>query len=284
MIYLLFGNEPFLVGNTRRKFEGVTCESVDAVYERIAQPSLLAAAEKERYTVTVDSLKELDTDGFRALLDLSADERILFVARNVDKRAKIYKALKSDDRVKFMEMNKPEDLRMAMAQLSEILYMYGIKLAEGTMVELLKRSDFLNNPDVSYLTLKNYAEQIAAVGETEENVQRIVPDERDGRKFNLGRMIAERDIVAVNAELSRIKEPALALLGLLFWEVRPDYLNKIGIPYSESKGKPGAFKEYTKEKLLRAMEIITREEMAIKNGAYSEQIALRKCVMDLIAL
>lgn len=293
MITIMFGNEPYFIWLNRKKFKesaekkDIEVQSFSTLEEYVTFYSQFSILEDGKYaTFTAKSLKELDNKTFRLLVDVlgTDSERHLFIeVKNVDERTKFYKELCSLETVRLLP-SKKTDLANTVNAFIKIMAMEGITLNEAYAKEILLRSDYLHNDEISLITAKNYAQQLHCVGFSPDAVKRIVPDLRDGKKFELARLIVEGNMQAVEEELDKIKDPGLMILGLLHWALRPVYLNAIGIPYSVTKGRTNAFSVLPKEVLLECMDIITQEQRAVKKGFYPEQVALHMACAKMVSL
>ena len=285
MIRVLYGNEAFFIQLKRKEFKGLCKEcpdfsSLEEVANYFCQLSLFDDDVKYA-SITLNSFKELAESGcFTSLL-----KGELFVEiKKPDERQKAFKLLKERKGVKLFLSNKAADIKTAASNLIQAAQLNAISLPYEIATDIVARTDYFENPDISLITLDNYVKQLSCIGMKAENVVKVVPDLREGNAFQLSKLLVGGDVEKVQEELNRTTDSALKLLGLLHWELRPAYLNAVGIPYSESHGKAGVFSKYPKEVLLSCMGVVSDMQQCIKKGVFTEAVALDICCKQIMQI
>ncbi len=283
MIKIIYGNEPYRLDFERQKVVGsiknptMNYTPLQGVFtEEVSEACRVFPFFEEKRVVLLDTdtLKDLDTDEFKAYVkNPSRTTDLLVICRNVDTRLKIYKAVK-DMAVPCNKVSTPKEFeKCVLYELSKA----GAKITAGGLSEFTRRMNYFEREDVNLLTATEYIRSLSSISPeiTEDMVKRYVPSYEEVNVFSLSGLIKSHDMDAILKQVNLLnKDRAIPTLSLLLYSFRVAYKEKF-YSLSEIGGRQGCFSDCPAEKLAKAINLLTENIAKIKSGFLPEELALK---------
>ncbi len=213
---------------------------------------------------------------------------LLFVETEVDKRSRLYKAVKAKGYV--AEMSRQDEKQLA-TWAGGILARAGRKITARTMEMFLGRTgDDMENIRMELEKLIGYTEGRDVV--TEADVEAVCTEQVTGRIFEMITAIANRRTKAamdLYEDLLTLKEPPMRILFLIarqfnqILQVKELMADGMGRDVIASQLKLQPFvvgkimaqaRSFTREQILSYVELCVDSEEAVKTGRLGERIAV----------
>lgn len=218
---------------------------------------------------------------------------IILVEDEVDKRGRLYKAIKKDGRV--VEFGR-QDERTLMRWVLGTLKKEGKNITEDTMRLFLGRtgSDMVNI-ERELEKLLCYCMDRDVI--TAEDVEEVCTQQTENRIFDMVQAITEknqRKALDLYADLLAMKEPPMRILFLITRQFNQLFqlkgLSGLGLDKSELAKKAGIppfalgkyqaqCRKFTKEQLKEAVEFCVETEEMVKTGRMGDQISVELLIV-----
>lgn len=218
---------------------------------------------------------------------------IILVEDEVDKRGRLYKAIKKDGRV--VEFGR-QDERTLMRWVLGTLKKEGKNITEDTMRLFLGRtgSDMVNI-ERELEKLLCYCMDRDVI--TAEDVEEVCTQQTENRIFDMVQAITEknqRKALDLYADLLAMKEPPMRILFLITRQFNQLFqlkgLSGLGLDKSELAKKAGIppfalgkyqaqCRKFTKEQLKEAVESCVETEEMVKTGRMGDQISVELLIV-----
>lgn len=292
MVKVLYGNEPYVIMKRKdkvvnvlqnkqmnfQKFEGKF--DIDVYNACIQFPFL---EDKKVVLLEVESLSALDNHIFMDYLNAPVDTTdLLIIAKNVDKRVKIYKKLSSLDII--VPCNKLDTDTLKKAILCE-LQKKGGSIQELALAELLSRLNYENEESVNMLSIVGYLDNMLAVdkGITLEMVKEYIPKYEEANVFGLTKLLSAESSAELLRELEMVDpDESIKTLSLLLRDFRIAYkLKYFDKKDIADKAVFSQFSDYSTDFLVESMQTITDTISDVKVGKTTNQQALKLACIKL---
>lgn len=299
-VVVIYGNEPWIMRRQKEAFKN-KAEDLEFGYEEFTSPNdaanfLLTCnffVERLYAYLRVDSVKEISGNDFLAFMSKIRDDNsknlLIEVAKVKAKAdAKHVDALKKVA-LEVREFAKVTGMSVLKQNLDFICREQAANFTEGAKLKLLERLDYLHNEDVNLITVENYVGQLRYISSVVEEVDIInnVPDMVEGKRFLLASFIASGQVQRVLEEAGKLRLEqdfsAIALMGLLHREYRIAYLKNLGFSCEEQKVRGSRLSEFSLERLVSGLNIISERIKDVKTGVYDQYAAFDLCLMQLLS-
>ena len=306
-VYLLYGEEAYLRNYYKNKLKQALVSEDDTInlntYEGkgISIPALIDQAETMPFFAEHRLLLLEDTGFFKGscqelaeyLPTMPKESVMVFVESEVDKRGKLYKAVKSLGRV--VELSRQNEKVLTNWVLG-LLQKEGVKITRSAMQLFLERA----GDDMEHIAReldKLVAYTYGREGITAEDVDAICTVRTENKIFDMINAIAEKKqkrALDLYEDLLSLKEPPLRILALiarqfnLLMQVKD--LRRQGFDQGEIASRAGIMgfvvrnclrqAEYFSEKdLRRAVEECIRTEEAVKTGRLGDRLGVEMLIV-----
>lgn len=306
-VYLLTGEEVYLRSQYRKKLREALLDPEDtmngAVFEGkgISPGEVIDLAETMPFFAERRVIEILDSGFFKhASLELSdyitripQSTCIIFNEAEVDKRGKLYKAVKKVGRV--VEFKRQDEKTLARWVLG-ILKREGKSIKEGTLYVFLGRT----GSDMEHISKELEKLVCYTMGRkeiTDEDVEMVCIDQAENRIFDMVQAITEQNqkkALELYTDLLAMKEPPMRILYLItrqFHQLmmlkslagrisdRTELAKMAGIPPFALGKYQTLCKRFTKEQLRGAVEDCVETEERVKTGQMGEQLSVELLIV-----
>lgn len=297
MIYVVYGNEPYMIQLQKEKFKGRAGDELGykECSDLLSAQSFLSGISLFSDTlyayVEIDSITELSSKAFLAYAEDMKDKKdrnLLIYLRKVKSDAKGLVKLEAagcylHEYTKLANVSALTDYLKGMAQA------IGANFTEESMRLFIERMDYLNNENVNMFTMKNQMEQLKYLSNVVDtsDILENVPDLREGKRFALASLIAKKEVVKVKTEVERLRRErdfnGMSLMGLLHREYRIGYLLKgANCSLSEQKVRFCNVTSLQEEELVSGLKTISEHMQFVKTGVYTDEEAFDLCITMLL--
>lgn len=306
-VYLLYGEEDYLRCQYRDKLSASLLGEGDSMNltvfsgKNYCVPAVIDLAEtlpffSERRVIILDG-----TGLFKASADALVDylskpspsTYFVFVEKEVDKRSKLYKAIKAKGYISEFSRQDESTLRRWIKQLFS---KEGMEIEEYALALFLNKtgSDMSNiRTEVEKLVCYSYGRSVI----TREDVEAVTTEQLSNRIFDMIRAVAEKDqkqALSLYYDLLALKEPPMRILTLLARQFQILFVvkelnekgfdnrvigEKVGLaPFIAAKYKKqcGIFK---KSVLKKAVEDCVLAEEDVKTGKLNDRISVELLII-----
>lgn len=299
MLYVIYGNEPYALSkqvtaykarNSENIYGFETCKTLADAVTFLTEFNVFCN-DRAAY-LEVDGISEISNKDslyvMKKIQDLQ-DKKLLIYIRKVRSDAKGIAAIKETGCF-IREYKKISNITDLMAQMKSMCAEAGACFTEDALKALAQRLDYLGNEVVNLITVDNYINQLKYLSDVVDvsDVVNNVPDMREGKRFELARLLTDGNTERVLEETCRLKcDPkfsGIELMGLLHREFRIAYLSgTVGIPASEQKIRFIGLKNLKKESVYLGLNIVTECMQLVKKGVYTDMEAFDLCITRLLA-
>ncbi len=310
-VYLLMGEEIYLRNQYKKKLREALIDPEDtmnaATFEGkgIDPKAVIDLAETMPFLAPCRVI-ELQDSGFAQnacpeladyIPDIPESTCLILTESDVDRRGRVYKAVKKYGRV--VEF-KRQDQRTLVRWVLGTLKQEGRSITEETMRVFLGRTGAdMENIDRELEKLLCYTAGRGVI--TTEDVENICTEQTENRIFDMIQAVTERDqkrALRLYADLLAMKEPPvkiLILIGrqfnqlLLLKELSGQGLEKgelakaAGVPPFALGKYMAQCRYYTKEQLRRTVEDCVEAEERVKTGRMGDQLSVELLIMSYSA-
>ena len=296
MIYVVYGNEPYMIQLQKEKFKGRAGDELGykECSDLLSAQSFLSGISLFSDTlyayVEIDSITELSSKAFLAYAeDMKGkkDRNLLIYLRKVKSDAKGLVKLEAagcylHEYTKLANVSALTDYLKGMAQA------IGANFTEESMRLFIERMDYLNNENVNMFTMKNQMEQLKYLSNVVDtsDILENVPDLREGKRFALASLIAKKEVAKVKTEVERLRRErdfnGMSLMGLLHREYRIAYLLSVGCTLTEQKVRFCNISALPEKEIFNGIKVITDCMQYVKTGVYTDAEAFELCVTELL--
>ncbi len=306
-VYLLTGEEVYLRSQYRKKLRDALLDPADtmngAVFEGkgISVGEVIDLAETmpffaERRVIEIrDSgfLKSACPELADYVMEVPESTCIIFNEAEVDKRGRLYKAIKKVGRV--VEFQR-QDEKTLMRWVLGILKREGKKITEGTLYVFLGRT----GADMEHIEKELEKLLCYTMGReeiTDLDVEAVCIDRVENRIFEMIQAITEqkqKKALDLYADLVATKESPLKILALITKQFhrllllkslsgqifdRSELAKKVGVPPFALGKYQNINKRFTLEQLRRAVEDCVETEERVKTGQMQDQISVELLIV-----
>lgn len=292
-IQIMFGDEPYFLSKYKNElFSKINYPDFNiSIYESFEEAAYDSCTtypvmEEERVVfIDADKLSALDTSFFKKYLEKPAEfTHLLILARNVDKKLKIYKELSTKKLIK--EVNKLENTISLKKEIQGFLEEQHGSITKEALEELIQRENYLDNEAVNLISITNDLLSMLNIDKniSLDMVKEYVRDNAVDNVFALAKLILSKNAAALRKEISLISsDQAIPTLALLLREYRIGYKASF-VPLKEIGTRYASFYKMPKEQLLAGIEICTKAMEEIKEGVLDAKVALTVTVGKLLHL
>ena len=292
MVKVLYGNEPYVVAKRKAKIVNALADKqmnfqqfdgkfdVDVYNSCLLYPFM---EDKRVVLLDIESLGSLDNPAFEEYLaNPVVTTDLLIICKNVDKRVKLYKKLKSLDVL--VECNKLDGDTLKKAILCE-LSSKGGAIQELALAELIKRLDYENDEAVNMFTIVGYLDNMLAIdkGITLEMVKKYVPKHEEANVFALSKLLLGESSAELLKEIEMVdSDESIKTLSLLLRDFRVAYkLKYFDKKDVAEKGVFTSFSNCSADVLVECMQTITDTISDVKAGRTTNEQALKLACIKL---
>ncbi len=308
-MYLLYGEEGYLRLQYRDRLlhallpdgGGMNLNSMSG--DRISESEIIDIAETLPFFAERRVIKLDDTGFFASSPELLPDYLkeipdylvIVFTERAVDKRSRMFKAVKSAGRcVEF----GPQDARTLSTWVLRMLGDAGLKIRKTEMEAFLEKC----GEDMSHIRtetdkLIHYCAGRESV--TMEDILAVTTERTENRIFDMIAAITnhrQKEALDLYTDLLALREPPMRILALIGNEfrrlVRVRELADEGFSDSQIAGKAGMppfavrksrriAEKYTNEQLIECLAACAAADEAVKSGMLSDRLSVELIIMKL---
>ena len=307
-IYLLYGEEAYLVQQYKHKLLEALCEEGDTMNfarfegKDISQQEVIDLAETMPFFSDRRVILLEDTGFFKNKCDLIADYmtelpdylNLIFVEQEVDKRSRMYKAVRDKGHAAEFKMPKNEDL---VKWIGGTLKNNGRKIRTDTAELLLERtgSDMGN--------IRNELEKLICYTEgrdhiTTADLDAVCITQTVSKIFDMVRAVVQKDqkqAMALYEDLLALREPPLKILAIMARQFRqmllakrmehegtaqPEMMKVLGVQYSSTvRSILSCARRYTFSELEGILREFTEMEESVKTGKIGERLAVELMII-----
>ncbi len=219
--------------------------------------------------------------------------RLIFVESEVDKRSRMYKAVKACGRVtEFVR----QDERTLMRWAAGILGREGLRITQGDMeLFLTKTGTDMSNIRMELEKLITYVQGRDTV--TARDIEEICTTRTVNRIFDMVRAVSDRNqkrALELYQDLLTLREPPMRILFLLARQFNQlllakrlaaqgvsqgEMASRLGIPAFAVKNVTACARAYTSEELERAVEDFVESEEAVKTGRLGDALSVELLII-----
>ena len=219
--------------------------------------------------------------------------RLIFVESEVDKRSRMYKAVKACGRVtEFVR----QDERTLMRWAAGILGREGLRITQGDMeLFLTKTGTDMSNIRMELEKLITYVQGRDTV--TARDIEEICTTRTVNRIFDMVRAVSDRNqkrALELYQDLLTLREPPMRILFLLARQFNQlllakrlaaqgvsqgEMASRLGIPAFAVKNVAACARAYTSEELERAVEDFVESEEAVKTGRLGDALSVELLII-----
>lgn len=219
--------------------------------------------------------------------------RLIFAETEVDKRSKMFKAVKTIGRVvEFARQDEKTLLRWAAGLLSK----EGRKITQKDMELLISRTGTdMGNIRMELEKLITYTAGRDIV--TAKDIEAVCTTQTTNKIFDMVRAVTEKDqkkALDLYYDLLTLKEPPMRILFLLAKQFRQLFLakqleaegvsqtemaSKLGVPSFVVRNIAACARAYTVEELQRAVEDFVEAEEAVKTGRLGDVLSVELLIV-----
>lgn len=307
-VYLLFGEEAYLKNQYRKKLQDALVSPDDtvnlnlyegkniSVKELIDQAETLPFFSERRLLVVVDSgfFKNASEELADYLHHIPETTFLLFSETEVDKRGKLYKAVKSRGRaVEFARQTEETLQKWILGRLKD----EGKNITRATMELLLEKTgtDMMN---ISMELEKLFSYTMGQEVITAEDVEEICTTQTVNKIFDMVNAIADRNqhrALDLYYDLLALKEPPLRILFLItrqfnillqVKEMRSHgydanaIASRLGIQSFIVRGALRQAEVFSMKQIRQMVELCIHTEEAIKTGNLNEKLAVELIIVE----
>lgn len=307
-VYLLFGEEAYLKNQYRKKLQDALVSPDDtvnlnlyegkniSVKELIDQAETLPFFSERRLLVVVDSgfFKNASEELADYLHHIPETTFLLFSETEVDKRGKLYKAVKSRGRaVEFARQTEETLQKWILGRLKD----EGKNITRATMELLLEKTgtDMMN---ISMELEKLFSYTMGQEVITSEDVEEICTTQTVNKIFDMVNAIADRNqhrALDLYYDLLALKEPPLRILFLItrqfnillqVKEMRSHgydanaIASRLGIQSFIVRGALRQAEVFSVKQIRQMVELCIHTEEAIKTGNLNEKLAVELIIVE----
>ena len=292
-IQIIFGNEPYFLSKYKNElFSKINYPDFNiSIYESFEEAdydscTTYPVMEEERVVfIDADKLSALDTSFFKKYLENPPKfTHLLVLARNVDKKLKIYKELSAKKIIK--EVNKLENTISLKKEIQGFLEEQHGSITKEALDELIQRENYSDNEAVNLISITNDLLSMLNIDKniSLDMVKEYVRDNAVDNVFALAKLILSKNAAALRKEISLISsDQAIPTLALLLREYRIGYKASF-VPLKEIGTRYASFYKMPKEQLLAGIDICTKAMEEIKEGILDAKVALTVTVGKLLHL
>ncbi len=306
-VYLLTGEEVYLRSQYRKKLREALLDPEDtmngAVFEGkgISPGEVIDLAETmpffaERRVIEISDsgfFKQASPELSDYIAQIPQSTCIIFNETEVDKRGKLYKAVKKAGRV--VEFQR-QDEKTLVRWILGILKKEGKSIREGTLYVFLGRT----GSDMEHISKELEKLICYTIGRkeiTDEDVEMVCADRVENRIFDMIQAITEQNqkkALELYADLLAMKEVPMRILRLItkqFHQLmvlkeltgrlsdRSELAKLIGVPPFALGKYQAQCKRFTKEQLKKAVEDCVEAEERVKTGQIGDQLSVELLIV-----
>lgn len=300
-VYLLFGDEPYLVGNYKKRLREAIAgdDTMNFNYFEGKNPDvkeIISLADtmpffSERRLILIDGsgfFKSAPEELVTYLPQMPDTTCIIFCESEVDKRSKLYKKIKELGHV--AELNK-QDASQLMNWAAGILAKDGKKITRQVMEYFLERTgDDMENIRTELEKLICYTMGREVI--TKEDVEAIGTVHVTNRIFEMVSAIVAgntRKAMDLYEDLLTLKEPPMRILFLIAKQFnqllqvkelmgkgsdKGTIASRIKVPAFAAGKLMAQAKAFSKEQILSYVELCVESEEAVKTGRLTDRMAV----------
>lgn len=288
-IYFIGGNESYLIDRQKTILIGKLNEPAlnymeaagfDENVVMFLNSYPIGDVRKVAYVV-VDNISECDLPLFRAYLENDSTFATLIVRfREYDSRKAFYKWLAKGNLIHLF--NKEQASAELTALVKKLADENGAIFTQGALTEFLRRENYDNREDITIYNILNDLKNLITYNKqiTLQNVQLLVPENEQDKRFGLARMIAKGDIVGLRQQAAYLKGNEIPVLTALLREYRIAYKASY---YSQKEigTSSSAFAGMNRTQLLHGIDTIVGTIDLIKQGKIPSSIVLDNTFLSL---
>lgn len=300
-VYLLFGDEPYLVGNYKKRLREAVAgdDTMNFNYFEGKNPDvkeIISLADtmpffSERRLILIDGsgfFKSAPEELVNYLSQMPDTTCMIFCESEVDKRNRLYKKVKEMGYA--AELNK-QDSAQLMKWAAGILAKDGKKITKQVMEYFLERTgDDMENIRTELEKLTCYALDRDVI--TKEDVEAVGTVHVSNRIFDMVSAIVAgntKKAMDLYEDLLTLKEPPMRILFLIarqFNQIlqvkellaagcgKGDIASRIKVPPFAAGKLITQARAFTKEQILSYVELCVESEEAVKTGRLAERLAV----------
>ncbi|MDO4261484.1 MAG: DNA polymerase III subunit delta [Eubacteriales bacterium] len=306
-IYLLTGEEAYLRGQYRKRLRDALADPEDTMNTAVFSGKgtdpreIIDLAETmpffaERRVILIDDsgfVKNACPELADYVPEIPESTCIILTETEVDKRGRLYKAIKSAGRV--VEFNR-QDERTLTRWVLGTLKKEGKSITEDAMRLFLERTG-TDMEHISQELEKLIGYTMGREGITAEDVAAICTEQTENRIFDMIQAITDRNqrkALELYADLLAMKEPAMRILFLITRQFnqllllkslsgqgmdRSELAKKAGIPPFALGKYQAQCRRFTPAQIRRAVEDCVETEEQVKTGRMDDQLGVELLIV-----
>ena len=306
-VYLLYGDEPYLINLYKNRLKKALIADEDTINLNIYEgkgipiPAVIDQAETMPFFAEHRLIMLENTGFFKGscpeladyLPTMPPETVMVFVESEVDKRGKLYKAVKSQGRA--VELTHQNE-KVLTSWILGLLQKEGVKITRSGLQLFLERT----GDDMERIT-RELDKLIAYVwgreGITAEDVEAVCTEQTENRIFEMIQAITEQNqkkALDLYSDLLAMKEPPMRILFLITRQfnqlMQPKLLSGRGLDKSELAKKAGIppfalgkyqaqARRFSTGELKMAVEDCVDTEERVKTGQMGDQISVELLIV-----
>lgn len=307
-VYLLYGDEPFLLASYKKKLRAAITGNDDmnsSYYEgkgiELSEVKSMAEtmpffAERRLILLENTGLMKSASDGWVEFLDqLPEFTSIIFVETEVDKRNRMYKKIQTCGYAAELNRQKEPELKRWVLGLAG---REGMKMtAEALDLFLQKAGDSMENIKMEMDKLFAYCQ--GEEGIKKEAVEAVCTERMENRIFEMVESVAmgnEKKALDLYYDLLALKEPSMRILFLIARQLNQLMLVKELVAGGNGKDKVASVlklrpfiagklmnqaRSFTKEQVREYVELCVKSEEDVKRGVVNEKLAVELVIVKI---
>lgn len=307
-IYLLYGDEPFLLASYKKRLKAAVAgddemnssyyegKGIDLGQVKSMAETLPFFSDRRLIILENSGLMKGASDGWVELLDhLPESTSMVFVETEVDKRSRMYKKVKEKGYAAELNHQKEPQLKRWILGLAD---REGMKItAEALDLFLMKAGDSMENIRMELEKLISYCQ--GQEGITRADVEAVCTEQTANRIFDMIEAVAagnEKRALDLYYDLLALREPSMRILFLIARQfnqlmiVKEMAASGAGRDAIASTMKLRPFiagkllsqaRVFTREQLKEYVELCVTSEEAVKRGNISEKLAVELVIVKI---
>lgn len=309
-VYLLYGNEKYLITQYRQKLIDALISPDDTMNLGIYKGTGIDADSLGEFAATMPFFAERrvllieDSGFFKKGNDAVADMLgalpdttvVVFSETDIDKRNRLYKLVEKHGTVALFDT---PDERTLLVWLKSLFTKEQIKVEDAAVYRLIESVGMDMNHLVNEAEkLKGYCIEKGIVSLAD--VEKLSVNQIEGKVFDMMDALSKRDkksVMALYNDLMQLREPPMRLLALitrqfnlllkakLVLEQGGDYAKAaavLKVPAFAVKKYAAQCKGYTRKELLARLELCQRADSDIKTGRKKDNLAVEMLIVQLL--
>lgn len=293
-IYVLYGNEPYLIDFHKRKLvESISMPNLNVAYFESFGPEVVnylatyPIIDNERVAfVSLSDIKDVNKSKLfeKTMSDSNEFATLCLLCNSCDKRASVYSKLQKMGCVH--PCNKISDSEKIKKIIFKEISAVGGRITADAYNLFLARMNYQERDDITIYNILSELDKLLSYSKdiTVETVELLIRENLVDNVFGIAKLLLAKDNVGLKQQAELLSQNPIGVLAALLREYRIAWKHK----YFNSKEKIGvnyiSLSSLSKSELYQGMSIITESIDGVKNGSIPENEVLFFTFMKLLHL